>query len=108
MIAGQLADASAAVGPVAHQAAVNYVLSIGVHGRYLVACRQLHYFVSIVPESSEAADDERAGSALDKGRYVGLEIQIANLRYSDLSPHRTPRCEHVPLHVLGRRRAWNG
>src|SRR5437867_1241965 len=46
IVAGEKADERPA-RPVAHQAAVNYELSIMVHGHYLVVCCQLHYFFAI-------------------------------------------------------------
>src|SRR5262245_20199362 len=94
-------------GPLEHQAAINYKLSIRVYGRYLVACRQLHYFFAIPQEIAEPADHERAGSLLDKGRKGSFEIETAYLRYKDLSPQRTTRCEHRTLQFLGNRSVWN-
>ena len=63
------------------------MLSIRVYCRYLVACRQLQYFVAIacvIIEKCEATDDKRAGSLLDKGREGGLEIETANFEDNDL------------------------
>ena len=88
----QLADGGHEVGIVAHQAAVNCILSIRVHRCYLVARRQLQYFVAIAwgLRKREVTDDERVSSLLDKGREGGLEVEMANFQYNDLPPQRTP------------------
>src|SRR5262249_18848895 len=83
------------------------ILSLGIHGRYFVACRQLHYFLATTLESGEATDNQHAGSLLDKRPEGGIEIETANRRYNDLTPQRTRCCKHVPLKVLGNRSVWN-
>ena len=67
---------------VAHQAAVNCILSIRVHHYYIVTCCQLQYFVAIagwVKERREATHYERVGSLLDKDLEGGLEVETAGL-----------------------------
>src|SRR5271155_4529122 len=62
------------IGGVTHQTSGNREASVRIDRRNPMACRQVYDFFAIPLEEDMRADDQRAGSALDKGREGRIDV----------------------------------